>query len=442
MLEQLQNSFTHIAKSLAGKNKITEKNISDTIEEIKIALLEADVNLRVARRFINATAEEARGEKVLSSVNPGQQFIKIIHDKMVSLLGDKRSELTLHGPDVLSSILFMGVQGSGKTTNAAKLALHLKNQGRRVMLCAADLTRPAAVKQLEILGEQIGVPVFTDSNSNSIERVKAAILQAQKEQFNTLIVDTAGRMQIDTHLMDEINSIEKILNPNEKILVADAMTGQNAVEIAQTFDEKIGITSFILSKFDSDTRGGVALSLKSVTGKPIKFIGTGEKTTALEYFHPERIASRILGMGDVVTLVEKAQESIEEEEALKIQKKLLSSSFSLEDYLEQLRTIKKMGKAKDLAKLLPGMSSVDIEKNINERQMIHEEAIILSMTPKERKNLFIFNPSRRKRVAKGAGISVVEVNRFINRFEKMKIQMKKVLKNKNLSGTLTQRLKG
>ncbi|NIZ41091.1 signal recognition particle protein [Entomospira entomophila] len=442
MLERLQDSFAKITKTLVGKAKITDKNIEDAIEEIKSALLEADVNLRVARRFINATAEEARGEKVLQAVDPGQQFVKIIYDKMVQLLGDERSELALRGPDVTSTILFLGLQGSGKTTNAAKLALHLKNQGRRVLLCAADLSRPAAVKQLEILGEQIGVPVFTGEHQDPIARSKAAVQEAKKHQYNVLIIDTAGRMQVDTDLMAEIEAISIAVNPDEKILVADAMLGQNAVDVAKSFDEAVGITGFILSKFDSDTRGGAALSLKSITGKPIKFIGTGEKVEALEIFHPERIASRILGMGDIVSLVEKAQETVDEEEAIRMQKKLFSSDFSLEDYLEQIRMVKKMGKAGELAKLLPGVSAKDIEEKLDEQQMVREEAIILSMTKKERKNLLIFNPSRRKRVAKGAGVNVVEVNRFINRFEKMKIQMKKVMKNKAYQAQLAKSLKG
>ncbi|NIZ19014.1 signal recognition particle protein [Entomospira culicis] len=442
MLERLQDSFAKITKTLVGKSKITDKNIEDAIEEIKTALLEADVNLRVARRFINATAEEARGEKVLKAVDPGQQFVKIIYDKMVALLGDERSNLNLRGPDVVSTILFLGLQGAGKTTNAAKLALHLKNEGRRVLLCAADLSRPAAVKQLEILGEQIGVPVFTGSEQDPVARSKAALEEAKKHQYNVLIVDTAGRMQVDVELMNEISAISKALNPDEKILVADAMIGQNAVDVAKAFDEQLGVTGFILSKFDSDTRGGAALSLKSITGKPIKFIGVGEKVEALEIFHPERIASRILGMGDIVSLVEKAQEKFDEEEALRMQQKLFSPDFSLEDYLEQIKMVKKMGKAGELAKLLPGVSAKDIEEKLDEQQMVREEAIILSMTKKERKNLLIFNPSRRKRVAKGAGVTVVEVNRFINRFEKMKVQMKKVMKNKAYQAQLAKSLKG
>ncbi|NIZ46475.1 signal recognition particle protein [Entomospira nematocerorum] len=442
MLERLQDSFAKITKTLVGKSKITDKNIEEAIEEIKSALLEADVNLRVARRFINATAEEARGEKVLKAIDPGQQFVKIIYDKMVHLLGDERSELALRGPDVTSTILFLGLQGSGKTTNAAKLALHLKNQGRRVLLCAADLSRPAAVKQLEILGEQVGVPVFTGEHQDPISRAKAAVQEAKKHQYNVLIIDTAGRMQVDTDLMTEIKAISDAVNPDEKILVADAMLGQNAVDVAKSFDEAVEITGFILSKFDSDTRGGAALSLKSITGKPIKFIGTGEKVEALEIFHPERIASRILGMGDIVSLVEKAQETVDEEEARRMQQKLFSSDFSLEDYLEQIRMVKKMGKAGELAKLLPGVSAKDIEEKLDEKQMVREEAIILSMTKKERKNLLILNPSRRKRVAKGAGVNVVEVNRFINRFEKMKIQMKKVMKNKAYQAQLAKSLKG
>ncbi len=436
MLEKLQDSFANITRTFAGKSKITDKNIEDAIEQIKTALLEADVSLRVARRFINATAEEARGEKVLKAVDPGQQFIKIVYDRMVTLLGDERSELVLKAPDTTSVILFLGLQGSGKTTNAAKLAYLLKKEGKRVMLVACDLSRPAAVEQLQILGKQIDVPVFTGDETDPVKRAKVALAEAKKNQYNVLIVDTAGRMQVDEALMAEIKAISNAVKPDERLLVADAMTGQNAVEIAKVFNEHVDITGFILSKFDSDARGGAALSLKSVTGKPIKYVGVGEKIEALEIFYPDRMASRILGMGDIVSLVEKAQEQIDTETARKMQERLLSPTFSLADYLEQIQTVKKMGKAGDLARLLPGVSAAEIEEKLDEKQMVREEAIILSMTIKERQNLLIFGPSRRRRVAKGAGVSVVEVNRFINRFEKLKIQMKKVSKNKNFQNML------
>jgi signal recognition particle subunit SRP54 len=437
MFDKLQNTFSEIGRAVTGKNRITDKNIEEAIEQIKEALLEADVNLRVVRRFINAAAEEARGEKVLKSIDPGQQFIKILYDRMVTLLGDERSVLNLREPDVTSVILMAGLQGAGKTTTSAKLAALLKKEGRRPLLVAADLSRPAAVRQLEVLGEQIGVPVFTEQDTVK-KRAEAALKYARKHQYNVVLIDTAGRLQIDTALMQELAELEKITQPDEKLLVADAMTGQNAVDIAKAFNEQIGLTGVILSKFDSDTRGGAALSLKSVTGCPIKYIGVGEKAENLEVFYPDRIASRILGMGDIVTLVEKAQEAVDQEEALRLQAKLMSATFTLADYLEQMKAVRKMGKAGELAKLLPGVSSADIESGFDEKQMKREEAIILSMTLKERQNPLILNPSRRRRIALGSGMTVVEVNRFLGRFEKMKLQMKKLTKNKKYQAELMQ----
>ena len=300
MLDKISNTFSDIFRQFSGKAAISEKNIEDAVEQIKLALLEADVNLRVVRRFVNRTISEAKGEKVLKAVDPGQQFIKIVHDRMVQLLGDERQELKLKGPDVPSVILMMGLQGSGKTTSAAKLALKLKNEGRRPLLVAADLVRPAAVKQLHVLGEQTGVDVYSEDIKDPVKVVKNALKKAKKEQYNTVILDTAGRMHVDAELMAEIKKIAAEAKPDETILVADSMTGQHAVDIAKEFEETVGISGVLLSKFDSDARGGAALSLKTITGKPIKFIGTGEKLEDLEPFYPERIATRILGMGDVV----------------------------------------------------------------------------------------------------------------------------------------------
>ncbi|HOX92097.1 MAG TPA: signal recognition particle receptor subunit alpha, partial [Spirochaetales bacterium] len=306
MLEKLSQTLGDVARTISGKASISEKNIDDAVDAIKMALLEADVNLRVVRRFVNATIEEAKGEKVLRAVSPGQQFIKIVHDRLVSLLGDQKQDLILRGPDVTSVILMAGLQGSGKTTTSAKLALFLKNKGRRPLLAACDLVRPAAIEQLAVLAGQIGVPLHRGlAGQDSIAIAKDALARAKKEQFDTLIVDTTGRMQIDEPMMAELERMRGILNPDECLLVADAMTGQSAVDIAKAFDERIGISGVILSKFDSDTRGGAALSLKAVTGKPIKFVGVSERPEGLEVFHPERMASRILGMGDVVSLVEK-----------------------------------------------------------------------------------------------------------------------------------------
>jgi signal recognition particle subunit SRP54 len=431
MFDRLTNTFSDIVRQLSGKAKISEKNIEETVEIIKLALLEADVNLRVVRRFVNKTIEEAKGEKILKGIAPGQQFIKIIHDRMVSLLGDEKQDLALKGPDTQTVILFCGLQGSGKTTTAAKLGLRLKKQGRRPILVAADLVRPAAVEQLVVLGGQCEVEVWReDGAKNPVAVVKNALKHAAKFQFDTVIVDTSGRQQIDDALMNELRDIKNAAHPDEVLLVADAMTGQNAVDIAKTFEEKIGLTGVILSKFDSDTRGGAALSLKSVSGKPIKFTGTGEKIEDLEPFYPERIASRILGMGDVVSLVEKAQETINQDEAEALQRKIESSTFTLAEFLDQFKRMRKMGSLKSLLEMIPGLSGQVREEDINENEMKHQEAIILSMTPTERDNYRIIGPPRRKRIAKGSGTSVFAVNQLLKRFEKARLMMKKAAKNK------------
>ncbi|WP_319414938.1 signal recognition particle protein [Marispirochaeta aestuarii] len=443
MFDKLTRTFSDVLRQVSGKSSISEKNIQDAVEEIKIALLEADVNLRVVRRFVNHTIEEARGEKVLHSVNPGQQFIKIVHDRMVNLLGSETEGLQLKGPDTLSPILFMGLQGSGKTTTCAKLALRLKKEGRKPLLVAADLVRPAAVKQLQLLGEQTGVPVFAvEGEKKPVKVVKQALSFAKKNSFNTMIVDTSGRMHLDDDLMKEIQEINSVLKPVEGLLVADAMTGQQAVEIAKEFNERVGITGVILSKFDSDTRGGAALSLKSVTKKPIKYVGVGEKIDELEQFHPDRMASRILGMGDVVSLVEKAQETIQEEEAEELQKKLQSSTFTLQDYLEQFTRIKKMGSLQSLVEMIPGMKGNIDEDALNSKEMKKEEAIILSMTLQERHNHRIIGPSRRKRIASGSGTSVFDVNRLLKKFDKMRLMMKKMTKNKKLQAQMLSQFNG
>jgi signal recognition particle subunit SRP54 len=442
MLEKISTKFSDIFRQVSGTASISEKNIEEAVEQIKLALLEADVNLRVVRRFVNRTIEEAKGEKVLKAVDPGQQFIKIVHDSMVKLLGDEKQDLELKGPDTESVILMMGLQGSGKTTSAAKLAMKLKKDGRRPLLVAADLVRPAAVKQLQVLGEQIGVEVYSEDSKDPLKVVKNALKKAKKEQFNTVILDTAGRMHVNAELMKEIKAIASLAKPDETLLVADSMTGQHAVEIAKEFDEIVGISGLILSKFDSDARGGAALSLKTITGKPIKFIGTGEKLEDIEPFYPDRIANRILGMGDVVSLVEKAQETIEVEDAKKLEEKMAKATFTLEDYLEQFQRVKKMGSIKSLIDMVPGAAGQISEDDIDLKEMSREEAIIYSMTIQERRNHRIIGPSRRKRIAKGSGTNVYEVNRLLKKFDKMRLMMKKVTKNKKYQAKLMNQFGG
>lgn len=438
MFDNLSVKFSSIMKSLSGKGKITEKNIRDAVEEIKISLLDADVNLRVVRRFINSTLEEALGEKVLLSVDPGQQFTKIVYDKMVALLGGDDQGLRLKGKDTTSVILMMGLQGSGKTTTASKLALKLtREEGRKVMLVAADLVRPAAVTQLEVLGEKVGVRVFTlPGEKDPVKVAREAVSTARHELYDTVIIDTSGRMHLDESMMKEISDVAKAVNPDETLFVADAMTGQNAVTIAQEFEEKVGITGVVLSKFDSDTRGGAALSLKSVVGKPLKFIGTGEKPEDLEIFHPDRIAQRILGMGDVVSLVEKAQQVYDQEEAEKLARKMQKNTFDLQDYLDQLESMNKMGSIDKLIEMIPGAKGNISEDDIDMKEFERQKAIIRSMTKFERSNYRIIGPSRRKRIAKGSGTSVADVNRLLKTFEKQKLMLKKLMNNKKLQAQM------
>lgn len=436
MLEKITNTFSGIVRKISGKATITEKNIEEAVEEIKIALLEADVNLRVVRRFINATIEEAKGETVLKSVNPGQQFIKIVHDKILSFLGDEKKSLQLKGPDTQSVILFLGLQGSGKTTSAAKLAARLKKEGRKPLLVACDLVRPAAVEQLSSLGERIDIPVYKEDTKDAVRVAQNAVIYARKNGFDTVIVDTAGRLQIDEAMMQEIAAVKKAVNPVETLLVADAMTGQNAAEVAKAFDEQAGLTGVILTKFDSDARGGAALSLKTVTGKPILYVGVGEKIEDFEPFYPDRIAGRILGMGDIVSLVEKAQENIDAEEAARLQKKMASETFTLSDMLDQLENVEKMGSIESMLDMMPGLAGQISAEDIDKAGFKRQKAIIQSMTLKERENHHIIGPPRRKRIAKGSGTSVAEVNKLLKQFEKTRQTMRKVAKSKGLQARL------
>lgn len=443
MLEKLTGTFSNIIRTLSGKSRITEKNIEETVEQIKMALLEADVNLRVVRRFVNSTIEEAKGEKVLKAVDPGQQFTKIIYDKIVKMLGDEKTDLALKGPDTQSVILLLGLQGAGKTTAAHKLAARLKKEGRKPLLVACDLVRPAAIEQLSVLGEKIGVPVYKEADSKDAVKVsRNAMTFAKKNGIDTVIIDTAGRLQIDEVMMKELVDIKKAMDPQETILVADSMTGQNAVDIAKSFDEQLGLSGVILTKFDSDARGGAALSLKSITGKPILYIGTGEKTEDFEPFHPDRIASRILGMGDIVSLVEKAQETVDLEEAQRMQKKMARNEFTLQDMLDQLQSVKKMGSMQSILDMMPGLAGQVSADQLDTAGLKHQEAIIQSMTKKERANHLIIGPSRRKRIAKGSGTSVQEVNKLIKQFEKTKLAMKKLGRNKGMQSKMMQQMGG
>jgi signal recognition particle subunit SRP54 len=433
MFDKLTLKVRDALRFVAGKSQISEKNIEDAVDAIKIALLEADVNVRVVRRFVNSTIEEARGAAVLRAVDPGQQFIKIVHDRIASYLGGGEQALVLKNTDQVSVILMLGLQGSGKTTTSAKLALRLKKEGRKPLLAACDLVRPAAAEQLAVLAAQIGVPVYREdaaggSAGDPVKVVNAALSWARQNLIDTVIVDTAGRLQVDDDMMAELSRVKDAAKPDELLLVADSMTGQLAVDVAKAFDEKIGLSGVILTKFDSDTRGGAALSLKTVTGKPLKFVGVGEKPDDLEPFHPERFAGRILGMGDVVSLVEKAQKVIDQKDAQALQQKMLKEALTLEDWLSQLRAVKKMGSLQSMLAMIPGMAGQVSDDDIEKANLKKQEVILCSMTRKERANYLIIGPSRRARIARGSGTSVAEVARLIKQFEKMRSVMKKMSK--------------
>lgn len=442
MFEAMSEKFSGIMRAMAGKSRITEKNVEDAVEEIKVALLDADVNLRVVRRFVNATMEEAKGEKVLKAVDPGQQFVKIVYDRMVALLADPEGQnLALRGPDVTTTLLMMGLQGSGKTTTAAKLGTYLKKKGRRPLLVACDLVRPAAILQLQVLGRTAGIPVFTLEGAKDPALVASEALKyAKKYQYDVMIVDTSGRMYLDDELMAELERVRNAVKSDETLFVADSMTGQNAVTIAREFENKIGISGVILTKFDSDTRGGAALSLRSVVGKPIKFVGTGEKLEDLSPFHPDRIASRILGMGDIVSLVEKAQETVSQEDALRLQAKMKKNTFDLQDYLDQMNSMNKLGTVEQILDMIPGARGKVSADDIDMSEMKREKAIILSMTRRERSDYRIIGPERRKRIARGSGSTVNEVNRLLRKFEKTRLAMHKFAKNKKYQTAMLKQM--
>ncbi|APS98869.1 signal recognition particle protein [Borreliella mayonii] len=442
MLESLGSNFRNFINYLSGKSTINDKNIAEAIEIIKNSLVDADVNLRVIRRFLNSIIEESKGVKVLRGIDPKSQFIKIVNDNLVKFLGGKSCELNLHPANKQSYILMLGLQGSGKTTTCAKLSLKLKKENRKALLVAADTFRAAAVEQLKILGGQIGVPVFSiEGEKDPIKIVKASMKFAKSNFFDSVIVDTRGRLEVESLLLEEIKKIKEILQPAETILVVDSMMGQVAVNIAKEFNENVGLTGAIFSKFDSDTRGGAVLSFKSICAVPIKFIGVGEKVEDFDSFYPERIASRILGMGDVVSLVEKVQSVVDKEEAIKLEEKINKASFNFEDYLSQFRRIRQVGGFSNFVSFLPGVSkSMLNSNNLNEESFNKEEAIILSMTKKERINPVILNnPSRKKRIALGSGTTVFDVNKLIKKFSQTTLIMKK-MKNKDFQNKIASLL--
>lgn len=410
------------------KGKLTDLEIKQAMREIRIALLEADVNFQVVRDFINRVSEKASGEDILKGLNSTQQVIKIVNDELIALMGSTHSKLAV--ADRPPTIIMMcGLQGAGKTTMCGKLAGMLKKQNKKVMLAACDVYRPAAIKQLQVVGGKVNVPVFEEGQINPVKIAKDALEEAKRQGADVLIVDTAGRLHIDEQLMEELQKIKAEVKPDEILLVVDSMTGQDAVNVAETFNQKLDITGVIITKLDGDTRGGAALSIKAVTGKPIKFVGSGEKMEDIEPFYPDRMASRILGMGDVLTLIEKAQEAFSEEEALKLQKKMKTNSFTLQDYLNQLESVKKMGGIGKLMSMVPGLGGKVNEDDIDESKIIKTKAIILSMTPEERNNPDIIKASRRKRIAAGSGTSIQDVNQLLKQFDMSKEMMRRVSKN-------------
>lgn len=410
------------------KGKLTDLEIKQAMREIRIALLEADVNFQVVRDFINRVSEKASGEDILKGLNSTQQVIKIVNDELIALMGSTHSKLAV--ADRPPTIIMMcGLQGAGKTTMCGKLAGMLKKQNKKVMLAACDVYRPAAIKQLQVVGGKVNVPVFEEGQINPIKIAKDALDEAKRQGTDVLIIDTAGRLHIDEQLMEELQKIKAEVKPDEILLVVDSMTGQDAVNVAETFNQKLDITGVIITKLDGDTRGGAALSIKAVTGKPIKFVGSGEKMEDIEPFYPDRMASRILGMGDVLTLIEKAQEAFSEEEALKLQKKMKTNSFTLQDYLNQLESVKKMGGIGKLMSMVPGLGGKVNEDDIDESKIIKTKAIILSMTPEERNNPDIIKASRRKRIAAGSGTSIQDVNQLLKQFDMSKEMMRRVSKN-------------
>ena len=444
--EGLSSRLQEITRKLKGKARITETDLKEMLREVKLALLEADVNYKIVKDFISIIQEKALGADVLKSLTPGQQVIKIVKDELIELLGgtESRINFTSNPPTI---ILLVGLQGSGKTTTAGKLANLLRKQGKKPLLVACDVYRPAAIKQLQVVGASLNIPVFANEASKDVVHIaRQAISTAMSKLNDVIIIDTAGRLHIDEELMEELKKLKSNVKPHEIMLVVDAMTGQDAVNVASSFNENVGIDGIILTKLDGDTRGGAALSVKKVTGRPIKYAASGEKLSDIEEFHPERMASRILGMGDVLSIIEKAEEAFDEEEALKLENKLKKQEIDLDDYLAQLKQIKKMGSFSSLLKMIPGANKLGDIK-VDDKEFTRIEAIICSMTKQEKKNTKILNGSRRLRIAKGSGTSVPEVNRFIKSFEMTQKMMKQMQNkkggfNKMLKGINPESLKG
>jgi signal recognition particle subunit SRP54 len=425
MFNDLSERFQEIFKKLRGHGVLTENNISEAMREVRQALLAADVNFKIAKGFVQSVAQKAVGQEVLKHVTPGQQVIKIVHDELAVLMGSEQAMLNLEG-ELPAVILMAGLQGSGKTTTAAKLARLLQGKGRHPMLVAADLQRPAAVEQLVTLGRQLDVPVHADARGTPLQVCREGVEAARRGGRDVVILDTAGRLHVDEELMEEVSQIARSLKPREILLVCDAMTGQDAVTSAKAFNDRLEITGIILTKLDGDARGGAALSIRAVTGKPIKFVGSGEKLDRLEPFRPDRMASRILGMGDIVSLVEKAQETIDQDKAQKMEERLLKAQFTFEDLLEQMKQVQKMGSFRDLLSMLPGVGSQLKNADFDEKQIKRTEAIMLSMTPKERRHPEIIDGGRKKRIAGGSGTSPEEVNTLLKQFQQMKKMMKQM----------------
>lgn len=425
LTEKLQNVF----KNLRSKGRLTEADVKTALKEVKMALLEADVSFKVVKQFIKSVQERAVGQDVMNGLNPGQMVIKIVNDELVSLMGSETTEIALRPAGEVTVIMMAGLQGAGKTTTTAKIAGKLKAKGRKPLLAACDVYRPAAITQLQINGEKQGVEVFSmGDKQNPVDIAKAAIEHAKNHGFNVVILDTAGRLHVDEDMMQELIAIKEQVHVDQTILVVDAMTGQDAVNVSETFNQKVGIDGVIVTKLDGDTRGGAALSIKAISGKPILYVGMGEKLSDLEQFYPDRMASRILGMGDVMSLIEKAQQNFDETKAREMEQKIKKATFGFDDYLESMNQMKNMGGISSVLNMLPGLGSKakDIEGMIDEKDMARKEAIILSMTPKERANPDLLNPSRKKRIAQGAGVDLMEVNRMVKQFEQTRKMMKQM----------------